>query len=56
MKPNVKPDIIVGCQGCGEEQLYTPGHTCPFKSDIHGDDETLCNCCEDCVYDCLMSI
>lgn len=27
-------------------------HTCPFKEDIHGDYDALCNCCEDCADHC----
>jgi hypothetical protein len=29
---------------------------CPYKSDIHGDDETLCNCCYDCRLACADEI
>jgi len=31
-------------------------HTCPFNEDVHGDYETLCNCCEHCAHDCVMEI
>jgi len=38
------------CENClkykeeckGEQEL----HTCPFRSEINDDDETLCNCCD----------
>lgn len=38
-----------GCKGEAE-------HTCPFSSEINGDDTTLCNCCEECTYQCAMDI
>lgn len=31
-------------------------HTCPYASDIHDDNETLCNCCEACEYECCQDI
>ncbi len=31
-------------------------HTCPFESEIHGDDTTLCNCCETCETGCRYDI
>lgn len=39
------------CERC----KTTPGvdpHTCPFREAINGDEETLCNCCADCVSKC----
>jgi hypothetical protein len=39
---------------CGDDA--EPPHPCPFKEDIHGDDETLCTCCKSCRHDCLMDI
>ncbi len=38
------------CNRCGE-----PGnqpHVCPYASDVDGDDETLCNCCDECTEAC----
>ena len=39
------------CQGCntnnGEEL-----HHCPYREDIDGDKETLCNCCHQCTEKC----
>jgi hypothetical protein len=29
-------------------------HPCPFKDEIHGDTETLCNCCDDCTQECWL--
>ncbi len=42
------------CQKCScpEEQL----HPCPYASEIHGDEESLCNCCSECVGVCLDEI
>ena len=39
---------------CGEEAAEE--HTCPFASDVWGDDATLCTCCEECSYQCAMDI
>lgn len=33
-----------------------PPHPCPFASEIHGDDSTLCNCCDDCAHGCAIEI
>lgn len=45
-------------QECGHchNELACPSHTCPFKSEICGDDETLCDCCHNCQYECAMEI
>ena len=44
---------IPNCK-CGE--LGEENHPCPFAQDIHDDSETLCNCCENCNYECCMDI
>lgn len=31
-------------------------HSCPYRSEIAGDDETLCNCCSDCRWQCQQDI
>lgn len=44
----------LSCENCSN-----PGeslHTCPYKEDISGDSETLCNCCGSCQYSCRMDI
>ncbi len=41
------------CQG------KNPGdddHTCPYQSEINDDNESLCNCCADCSYECALAI
>ena len=43
------------CQHCKKEPAEEP-HLCPFGREIHGDDESLCNCCADCEYQCAMDI
>ena len=30
----------------------TEEHTCPYKTEIHDDFETMCNCCTDCTREC----
>lgn len=39
---------------CGEQEVAP--HTCPYSEDIHNDSETLCQCCEECTYQCAMDI
>lgn len=39
---------------CGKSA--TANHPCPYKSEINDDDETLCNCCDDCELECRDSI
>lgn len=43
------------CQQC-DESSGDVKHTCPFKEEIGGDSETLCNCCYDCRNECAMDI
>lgn len=31
-------------------------HPCPFASDVYDDQESLCNCCDNCANDCAMDI
>ena len=33
-----------------------PPHPCPFKQEIHEDNETLCNCCKECQHECAQDI
>lgn len=40
------------CERDGCENEACELHTCPFKSDINNDDETLCNCCDSCKRSC----
>ena len=42
------------CGRCKTEQAI-PDHTCPYAQEIHNDDK-LCNCCDDCQYNCAMEI
>jgi hypothetical protein len=46
--------IIEKCK-CGKNDCEDE-HPCPFLSDIHDDEETLCNCCGDCQHECAMDI
>lgn len=55
-----------GCENCSllEEDLncscgtYVGDnfHPCPFSSEIHNDDTSLCNCCDSCTRECAMDI
>lgn len=40
---------------CGKNEATDP-HTCPYKSEINDDDETLCTCCADCTTECAYEI
>ncbi len=31
-------------------------HSCPFQEEIHDNYLESCNCCEECVHECLMDI
>lgn len=42
------------CGNCDNEAQ--PLHTCPYNEDIHGDSETLCDCCSECEHQCAMDI
>jgi hypothetical protein len=43
------------CTNC-KDKSSEPLHICPYKSDIHEDNETLCNCCNSCTRECLDDI
>lgn len=45
---------LLGPCKCGQEGRDM--HTCPFKDEIENDKESLCNCCENCTYDCAMEV
>jgi len=42
------------CEGCGAPA--EPPHTCPYSSDVDGDNESLCNCCTSCQNGCAQEI
>jgi hypothetical protein len=42
------------CDRCNNEAGDL--HTCPFKEEINGNYESLCNCCSDCRHECCMDI
>lgn len=39
---------------CGNDA--GPEGTCPYAEEIHGDYETLCNCCVNCANNCRWDI
>lgn len=43
------------CQNCMKNEGQEQG-PCPYKVEIYGDEETLCNCCEDCQHECYMNV
>lgn len=50
-KSEPKEDPCERCGGEGESP-----HPCPYAEDIYGDSDTLCNCCDDCAYQCAMDV
>lgn len=52
----VEPFLSPRCEKCGKNAATLDEHTCPFKSDIHDDNETMCNCCNDCCQECADEI
>jgi hypothetical protein len=51
MKKEVEKVIGCNCAGATEDL-----HTCPFKTEIHDDHETLCDCCDYCQEQCRYEI
>ena len=41
---------------CAECQAPQPPHTCPFASEVRGDDSTLCTCSNGAQYQCAMDV
>ena len=39
---------------CGSDGLEE--HSCPFSEEIHGDYDSVCNCCSYCTHQCAMDI
>lgn len=51
----VQAAIASKCERCGKEAGREP-HSCPYKSEINDDSETLCTCCWDCQVECSDNI
>lgn len=51
--PATRTKIRIMCKRCDEN---TTLHTCPYAEDIRNDSESLCNCCDDCTYECAQDI
>lgn len=43
------------CTRC-ENNAAEPEHSCPYQSEINGDDQYACDCCKECEYNCAMEI
>lgn len=43
------------CRSCGKLPAAEP-HPCPFQEEIYDNIETLCDCCDECAYECAMDI
>jgi len=61
---SVKDEIIlwarlVSGECCSNTDCINAGtqwHVCPYKHAMFDDSETLCNCCDDCRWQCLQDI
>ena len=51
--PVIKSNVGKWCK-CGDESSKL--HPCPFNEEIHNDSKALCNCCENCKYECSRDI
>lgn len=51
---NIKEDNVEDICKCGNDADDL--HTCPYKEDINGDYESLCNCCSACRNECAKDI
>lgn len=43
------------CQGCGAT-VEPVLHSCPYQAEINDDDSDVCNCCENCAYECALEV
>lgn len=46
---------IIKCNRCNNNKANA-GHKCPYKHDINGDKDTLCDCCDECTQNCADDI
>ncbi len=53
-KEKAQEDFLTLCK-CGKNPEEA-SHTCPYSEDIHGDSESMCNCCDSCRHECAMDI
>lgn len=49
------PDMNIEMCKCGNNPATLP-HSCPYKSDINDDSNTLCTCCDECKQNCADDI
>jgi len=46
----------ITCQNC-KNKVPDVLHSCPYQEEIHDNTDTKnCNCCDDCMHECLMDI
>lgn len=55
MISKIKQCLQINCTRCGNNPAEV-SHTCPFSVEIAGDDERLCDCCNECTNECAMDI
>lgn len=46
---------VIRSKVCSHTTTEEP-HTCPYKSDVNNDNETLCRCCGSCAHECAMDV
>lgn len=52
-------EMVQDCDGCECRSCHNPAeepHTCPYKTEINDDYESLCNCCSECEQECRWDI
>lgn len=47
--------IVDACGNC-KERPAEPPHTCTLRYELHNDDETLCDCCDNCARECAEDV
>jgi hypothetical protein len=53
--PVEPPEVETLCPRCQLRPAQSD-HPCPYQSEINDDEETLCDCCEDCAQECAWDI
>jgi len=54
MQEPIKLEDDGACQKCGAGGCEI--HSCPYESELNGDDGDHCNCCADCEMQCALDI
>ena len=55
-KEEMMPELPVICQTEDCDKPAEAPHPCPYQEEINGDEDYRCTCCDDCRYECVVSI